>query len=318
MNIRWQTLILILLILASFSLTKINIPFANESYFESDKQIKENTASNFSIENQKAQLLLQEKTNLVRKSPVRKWNILDPKVQAKTVLIQSLDDHFPFFHYNTYQTWPLASLSKLFTAAIVLESVGKNKKIQITERAQNIEGTAGGIKAGEIYTSEDLLKIMLLTSSNDAAAAFEDYLGGNEAFLKLVNKKNDELEMEQTILYDGSGLSDLNESSASDMLKLTKYILEKEPEIFSWTRLNNFIAQPLNETTSRTINNINPLVNNGEFFGGKTGTSQAAGENLIAIFSLQDYRVAVIILGSPNRLKETENLLNWVRQAYEF
>jgi D-alanyl-D-alanine carboxypeptidase len=318
MNIRWQTLILILLILSSFSLTKIKIPFANESYFEADKEIKINKASNFSAENQKAQLLPQEKTNLVQKSPVRKWSVLDPKVQAKTVLIQSLNEHFPFFHYNTYQTWPLASLSKLFTAIVVIENAGKNKKIPITERAQNTEGTAGGIKTGEIYTSEDLLKIMLLTSSNDAATAFEDYFGGNEVFLKLINKKIDELGMEQTVLYDGSGLSDLNESSASDMLKLTKYVLEKEPEIFSWTRLNNFIAQPLNGTTSRTINNINPLVNNGEFFGGKTGTSQAAGENLIAIFSLQDYRVAVIILGSPDRLKETENLLNWVKQAYEF
>lgn len=311
MNIKWQTLILILLILISFSLTKIKIPFANEISMDVNKDLEIKPVPNT---DQKAQLIPEK----VRQAPVRKWNVLDPKVQAKAVLIQSLDDHFPFFHYNTYQTWPIASLSKLFTSVIALENIGKNKKIPITEKAQATEGVAGGLKSGEIYTSEDLLKIMLLTSSNDAATAFEDYLGGNEAFLKLVNKKTAELEMTQTILHDGSGLSDLNESSASDMLKMTKYILEKEPEVFNWTRLNNFLVQPLNDTNSKTINNINPLVNRSDFLGGKTGTSQAAGENLIAIFSLHDYRIVLILLGSPNRLKETENLLKWVEQAYEF
>lgn len=254
----------------------------------------------------------------IKKGPVRNWNVLDPKISAEAVMIQSLDENFPFLNYNTYKIWPIASLTKLLTAVLVIEEIGLDKKIMISERAVLSEGEAGNLKSGEIYTSQDLLKIMLLSSSNDAATAFEDYFGGNEAFLKLINQKAAKLGMMQTIFFDGSGLSDLNQSTASDLLRLTKYTLEHEPQIFNWTRLERFLVQPINESNTETIHNINPFVSNSAFLGGKTGTSEEARENLLAIFSLGNYRMAMVILGSPNRIKETEILLEWAKEAYEF
>ncbi len=251
------------------------------------------------------------------RTPVRKWDVFDPLVLSEAVLIQSLDDGFPFLSYNTYKSWPMASLTKLLTAVAIFEDIGANEKIPISSAAVETEGESGNLRSGEVYTARELLQIMLLASSNDVAAAFEEYFGGKEKFAEILNSKASKMGMTGTVVYDGSGLSNSNVSSASDLSKLIKYIAEKTPEILSWTRLQNIIVQPTNDTTSKQISNINPISSGQDFLGGKTGTSPAAGENIISIFSFENRRVVVIILGSPNRANEISSLLSWVKKAYE-
>jgi D-alanyl-D-alanine carboxypeptidase len=244
--------------------------------------------------------------------------MFDPTVDAKGVLIQSLDENFPFFRYQSREQWPAASLTKLLTAVVVLEEYGDKKKVPITARAMQTYGIAGGLSSGEVYLSGDLLKIMLLSSSNRAATAFEDFGGGVEEFNWKLNRKAAEIGMKDTILHDASGLSDLNFTTAEDMFLLTKYIYEKHPEIFNWTRLNNYLVQPVNTAESHTVTNIHPFVDDRAFLGGKTGTSDAAKQNLVSVFSFKDFRIAVIILGSPDRVAETRAFLTWIEKAYDF
>jgi serine-type D-Ala-D-Ala carboxypeptidase (penicillin-binding protein 5/6) len=246
----------------------------------------------------------------------RDWKVLDPPIGAQAVLIQSLESSFPFLNYHTYATWPMASLTKLITAIVVLEDIGENQKVAIHETAVATEGEAGGLTSGEVYIARDLLKILLLTSSNDAATAFEEYSGGREAFVRLMTEKIETLGLAQTIVHDASGLSSLNESSASDLLKLARYIIEKDPEILEWTRLQSFLVQPLNVANSRLITNINPFVADRDFLGGKTGTSYDAKENLLATFSFGNSRIVLIVLGSTDRVTEVRSLLEWVKRAY--
>jgi len=124
--------------------------------------------------------------------------------------------------------------------------------------------------------------------------------------------------MNKTIVHDASGLSDLNESTVNDLLILAKYIIKNEPEILNWTRLPNLIIEPLNSPKSRIVYNINSFVTDYNFLGGKTGTSPEAGENFLAIFSLNKLRTIVILFGSQDRIKETKKLLDWVNEAYIF
>lgn len=319
MNIRWQSFFLIILILFSVALTRIkNLPFevgAHKSEGEGGVRVRQATSTSQLLTYQKASLISQPVE--IKESPARNWNVLDPKVRAKSVLIQSLDDYFPFFHYNTYTTWPMASLTKLLTALVVLEEIGPDKKIQITDQAIATEGESGDLRSGEIYAARDLIKIMLLTSSNDAAAAFEEHVGGKDELVRLLNQKTARLGMNQTILHDASGISDLNTTTSSDLLRLAKYILEHEPEIFTWTRLPHVLMQPTNDTQTRTVYNINGLLNRQDFLGGKTGTSEEAQENLLALFSLENQRLIMVLLGSPDRVREVDYLLNWVKEAYE-
>jgi len=320
MTPKLQALVLSLLIVASIALTNIDggTPPASEPAPPPEETAK---AAPPVLSFERASLLAASAPNLtqseVKQAPVRRWEILDPKVTSEAVLVHSLDDDFPLFYLNTYKIWPMASLTKLLTAIIVIENIGENKKIEINEAAVATEGEAGNLKSGEVYTARDLLKIMLLTSSNDAAAAFENYLGKGE-FVRLMNEKLKELGMTQTRVYDASGLEDENVSAASDLLRLSKYILEKEPQIFNWTRQQSQLIQPLNDVTSRTILNINGLVEEAGFLGGKTGTSDKAKQNEIAIFSQNGKRFIIIVLGSADRDKEIRNLLNWVGRAYTF
>ncbi|MFH0712836.1 MAG: serine hydrolase [Candidatus Jorgensenbacteria bacterium] len=320
MKTQVQALILAVLIIVSVAVTKVGESPSKSSSSESVSADngKIEVSSNFSYEQASLLNVRDNAKNFeVKQAPVRNWDVLDPRVSAEVVLVQSLDDSFPFFNYNTYQSWPTASLTKLLTALVVLENVGEDKKIVIDETAVATEGEAGGLRSGEVFSSRDLLKIMLLTSSNDAAAAFENYVGKDE-FTRLVNQKARELGMAQTVIFDGSGLTDENTSSASDMLRLGKYIIENKPEIFNWTRVKSQLVQPLNDTTSRTISNINSLVDKPYFLGGKTGTSEKARQNLLAVVSFRDTRLITVILGSFDREKDLDLILEWLDRAYTF
>lgn len=252
-----------------------------------------------------------------KKKPVRNWDVLDPEVKAEAALVYSLDDNLAFYSYRTYKQWPIASITKLLTAAVSLDAFGPNAKVAVSDKAITTEGNSGDLKSGEVYPLRDLVKILLLSSSNDAAVAIEEFAGGREKFIPDLNKRAEALGMSQTNIEEPSGLSPKNISSATDLLALTRFVVEREPEIFSWTRLENLLVQPLNSSDSRIVQNINPLILESDFLGGKTGTTPEARQNLVAVFSFEKRRVAVVILGSPDRLGETRKLLDWVRRAYE-
>lgn len=253
----------------------------------------------------------------VKKKPVRDWEVLDPEIKAEAALVYSLDDNLAFYSYRTYKQWPIASITKLLTAAVSLDTFGPNAKVPVSDVAVATEGAAGDLKSGEVYPLRDLAKILLLSSSNDAAVAIEEFAGGRSKFIPDLNKRAEALGMSQTSIEEPSGLSPKNISSATDLLALIRFIVEREPEIFSWTRLESLLVQPLNSSESRVVQNINPLIAESDFLGGKTGTTPEARQNLVAVFSFERRRVAVIILGSPDRMKETRQLLDWVRRAYE-
>lgn len=318
-NVRFQTLILIIFILISLALTN-GYRNKNSAITEEAQSPAQGLAAvqpNLSFQAAALKTVPPPAKVEVKKTPVRNWEVLDPKVNAAAVLVESLDDGFPFFYYQTYKSWPLASLTKLLTAVVVLEDIGANKKIEITEAVVATEGNGGGFHAGEVYTALDVLKIMIITSSNDAAAAFENYYG-QETLVSRLNEKAKELKMLQTKIYDAAGLADENVSSATDISRLMKYIAEKHPEILNWSRLPSILVQPINKVESHDLRNVNPLVENKNFWGGKTGTSPAAKENLAALFSFNNQRLIIVILGSQNRFNEIDDLLNWVAKAYKF
>ncbi len=249
--------------------------------------------------------------------PVRDWSVLNPAVSSSAVLAESLDTNFPYLRENTEQVWPMASLTKLLTAVVVLENIGTDKQIPISTSTATDEGTAGNLKGGEIYNSGDLLKIMLLASSNGAAEAFSDYVG-RDKFVSMLMAKAGSIGMRNTIVYDASGWNDGNVTTASDVFALLNYIIADHPEILGWTRLTSFLAQPLNSERTNIVANIDPLSARGDFLGGKTGTSPKAGENLAAIVSFRNEHLAVVILGSSDRYDELDGVLNWINKAYTF
>ncbi len=245
----------------------------------------------------------------------RNWDILDPKINAESVLIETIDNKQPIFYFNSYKKWPIASLTKLLTAVVLLENLNLNEKIEIDNFALSAYGTSGNLKLNEIYNALDLIKIMILSSSNDAAVAFEQFLG-KDKLLDLINKKIKELKMEQTQIFDSSGLDERNVSSANDLNILLRYILLNHPEILNWTRMPNLLIQPFNKNYTNNVLNNNPFLKYNNFWGGKTGTNDKAKQNFAGIFTLKNQRFIIIVLGAGDREKEIKNLLNWIELAY--
>lgn len=319
MTLRWQSLILISFILISVTVIKLGDSHSRDTAVAENRKVtvkkSSTTASNLLTFGGSA--LADDRTS-VEKVPVRKWDVLDPDITADSVIVHSLDDKLPFFYYNSHEQHVLASLTKLLTAVVVFEDVGLNKKISISKKAVETRGLAGSLSIGEVYTARDLAKLMLLTSSNDAAAAFEEYFGGKEEFVSILEDKMKKIGMNSTVLHGGSGLSDYNVGTASDFLKLSRYILRNHPRIFSWTRNSEMLIQPINRSESRKEHNINSLVSEKDYLGGKTGTSRMAGQNLVALFNLEGRKVLVILLDSDDRDQEALRLIDWTKKAYKF
>lgn len=260
--------------------------------------------------------VVTEEKKETKKYPSRNWNVSDPVLDAESVMVYSLDSNFSYYNLRTYEKWPIASVTKLLTTVVLIEDIGIHKKIPITKNAIATEGTAGDFRSGETYEGQDLATIMLLSSSNDAAVAIQDYAGGNEVFSKMLNAKAASIGMNDTSFSDPSGLSPKNLSTANDLIKLARYIAEKHPEILSWTRLQSFLVQPTNSIESRVVYNINPFAKDFSFLGGKTGTSPEARENLLAFFTYKNERVICVILGSRDRVKTKEDIFTWIDSAY--
>ena len=312
MTIRFHTLLLALLLLGSIAVSRL--AFDGGAAVETPHVPVTNAEGTYEAS-------LTGQIQVVAEAPpgpARRWEVLDPVLMAEAAMVQSLNGQHPFLNYRTYTEWPLASLTKLITALVVLEDIGPEKKIPISEAAVATEGNGGGLTPGEVYTARALVKILLHAASKDAAFAFEEFMGGRATFVRLMTKKAEAIGMARTLVHDASGLSELNVSTASDLLKLARYITSNAPDIFAWTRLSSFIAQPLNGTESATVENINPFVTDRDFLGGKTGTSDEARQNLLAIFSYEHYRVAVIILGSSDRVREVNTIRSWLGKAYMF
>lgn len=173
------------------------------------------------------------------------------------------------FLKNSDLTLPIASLTKLMTAIVAKENINKDF-VKLSSTAIQAFGDFGDFKENEIFSKDDLIKGMLISSSNDASYALAEQLGVKN-FVNLMNKKVKELKMNHTAFVDPAGLSYNNVSTAEDLLKLTIYIIKNYPEILAVTKEKEITIRELNSNTLKIIKNSNLLVKNSYFIGGKTG-----------------------------------------------
>lgn len=220
----------------------------------------------------------------------------------------------PVFELNIKKRWPIASLTKIMTSIIVLEKMDLEQGIVMSETAVNTEGMIGNFKQGEIFKLEDLLKAMLISSSNDAAVAVVEIFnaeGGN--FINEMQKKAAELGMFSTTYFEPTGLSYINQSTAEDLIKLVSYVYSNHPEILEISRQKETIITELRSNKSRKIFNVNNFAGEEDFIGGKTGFIDEAGRNLIAFFKINDRMILSIVLGSDDAFKDTDT----IKDAFE-
>jgi D-alanyl-D-alanine carboxypeptidase len=230
--------------------------------------------------------------------------------QAEAAEVYDVSDAGKILAYRETQRWPLASLTKLMTAVIALEKIGKDQTVVVSQAAVETGGDKTLI-AGEEFSVTDLIKAIMTVSSNSAAISLADSLAeGN--FVRLMNQKATEIGLAETTYFEPAGLSMLNQSTAEDVVKLASYIRENHPEIFALSRQARQTILERKSGRRRTLTSINSFAGRADFLGGKTGYTDEAKGNLLSLFRTDNGEAFFVVLGAADRFAETEKLLKQI------
>jgi len=244
----------------------------------------------------------------------------DANAKASVVLDAGTDEIL--YSKNSDERLPMASLTKITTALIVLERINLDDIATISENAANIEKTKNSLSAGEKISAENLLKIMLIDSNNVAAVALAEYTSGDVGgFVKLMNEKAKLLGLKNTNFSNPAGLDqDDNYSTAYDMAQLVDYAMDK-PLIWDILRTQKLTLTSVDGKIKHRLKNTNLLLGKlKNITGGKTGFTDKAGQCLALIVGdpEENHKIVSIVLGAEDRFLETEKLVKWVFENYKW
>ena len=276
-----------------------------------------------------AQISLEKKWQEIR--PIRNKKIPDLEINAKSaisVLVDSKDKEKILFEKEANQELPIASLTKLMTAWVVLEHYDLSKEITVSDQAASQIGDAKKLKQGKTFKTEYFLYPLLIESSNGAAFALANDYPGEKNFIELMNQEAEKIGMRNTFFSNSSGLDPENEktetnySTAEDLVKLIKKILDKQ-------EILNILAIPKHFDYGPELINTNRFLLNNDtnwqerIIAGKTGYTKKADGCLILIVKTPKSQGLLIniILGANGRdlrFEEMKNLIDWLKVAYKW
>lgn len=236
---------------------------------------------------------------------------LPGSMSAKAVLAIDLESQAVLFQENSYAKVPIASLTKLMTAYIILNEKDTETVVTVSPRAASETGSRMGLYNGEQIKVKDLLYGMLIKSGNDAAVALAEHHSGSEAaFVEHMNKRAAELGLDATYFEDASGLSN-NYSSAKDLAALSSRLVR-------YDAIREIVHNKTYTVTSidgyeHKLTNTNIILGQLGIIGLKTGKTPAAGECLISLArTAEGKEVLSVVLGSENRFADTKIFLEWI------
>lgn len=245
-----------------------------------------------------------------------------PELKSSAALVIDQTGGRPLFAKNTGSVMPIASITKLMTAMVVLDAgLPLNEQIVITEADKDlIKGTRSRLRIGTALTRRDLMQLALMASENRAAEALTRvYPGGTRGFVAAMNQKAIELGMWQTRFVDGTGLSSDNVSTAQDLTKMVAaaygYPLIREFTTDTGTSIRLANGQVMN------YRNSNRLVNNSEWQIGlsKTGYISEAGRCLVMQAKVAGKPVIIVLLdswGKLTRIGDANRIKRWMETRY--
>lgn len=264
--------------------------------------------------------LLQERARK-KETEAKNIEIKPPELSAKSVIsvIYNPDskEEKIVFEKESNAILPIASLTKLMVADIVMENYDLNKIIKISDAAVAQEGDMGDLKVGEELSVENLLYIMLIESSNDAAYALSEALPQG-VFLRFMNLEAKYLGMTNTNFEDPMGISGKNQSTVKDLVILIKHLLDEQPVVWEILKKMEFELKSPDGVFHHKLVNTNEILrewgSNLEIVGGKTGYTYQADGCFALVLKVTDNGYLInVILGSDDRFGEMIKLIDFVK-----
>ncbi len=245
------------------------------------------------------------------------YKLTAPNLSTQNFIIADVENGSVLSAGSNQTVVPIASLTKLMTALVASEMLSLDGRIKIKSYnyATSLIPRLANKDSVSVYS---LLQLLLKESSNEAADVIANEVG-REDFINAMNEHAKQLEMNDTIFSDPSGLSADNISSPKDLLKLISYLYHNKKFIID-------ITAETEQQTSYTANEFSDLRNfnkpNGvdNFIGGKVGETRAAGHTSITLHKVmindEERKLAVILLGTKKREEDIKNLIEYVKDRY--
>ncbi|HXK37142.1 MAG TPA: serine hydrolase [Candidatus Paceibacterota bacterium] len=255
-------------------------------------------------------------------APVRDTTVRDPQPDATSAIVYDLDAEQVLWSRNANLPIPVASLTKLLTAMVADERWDPDEIVTVSSTAAQINGTKLTLYADEQLTVRDLLRLMLIESSNDAAYALADHARSQGTdFVAEMNRKAWVLGMRDCAFRDPAGLDDTARCTASDMIRLIRAALRQAPNLWPIMSSASATVLSIDGKFVHEATNTNELLDEySGIVGGKTGNTDGALGCLFVVVQSQDKRdtLITVVLGSRQRFTDTRLLLEWASAAYGF
>lgn len=252
--------------------------------------------------------------------PIMDGDAKEVKLDAASAILYDIKADRNLFEKNTKERLPIASLTKILNAIVIWEKFSPNEQVTVASTAIKVDGERQELYENETLSVRDLMQLMLIQSSNDAAYALRDYAAEKGIDLvKEMNNKAQELGMRDTSVLDPAGLNDAGYSTASDLVKAVQYALRYDA-LWGFSRESSATVTSTDGKVSHAIKSTNQLLGVlSDIVGGKTGYTDSALGCMILIVDIPgEDRVIAVILGSHSRFDDMKNLISWAKRVYRW
>ena len=253
---------------------------------------------------------------------------LDTGCQSEAGIVMDLDSGAVLFAQNIHvQEYP-ASITKLLTAVVVVEKASMDEQVTFSHDAvYNVESGSGNklqLEEGDVLSVKDCLYVMLLQSSNQAANALAEHVGGSrEAFADMMNEKAASLGCRESHFVNPSGLNDPEQlTSAYDMAQIGAAVFGNPTLLEICSTTSATLPPTINNPNGRTYSMEHKLVVTGDSsdenyypsaVAGKTGYTSLAGQTLVTYAEQDGRRQVAVTLKSTQRThySDTKTILDF-------
>ncbi|MDD4964625.1 MAG: D-alanyl-D-alanine endopeptidase [Gallionella sp.] len=244
-----------------------------------------------------------------------------PQLDSNIALIFDEKTQKLLYQKNAQMVAPIASITKLMTAMVVLDAkLPMDKRVSVdTADVDVLKGTHSRLSVGLTFKRSELMKLALMSSENRAAAALaRTYPGGRKAAIAAMNAKAKELGMQNTYFRDPTGLNSDNVSTARDLVKMVA-AARKYGTIRQFTTTS---SHTVNAKAGKELmfNNTNPLVRSDSWDIGvsKTGFISEAGRCLVMEARINKRPVIIVLLdsqGKTARIEDARRIKRWMEAS---
>ena len=239
-------------------------------------------------------------------------NVLALSIPSNNAILIDQDTGRILYSKNINERRLIASTTKIMTAVLAIESGKLDDIITIDESVLKSYGSGIYIKPGEEISLRSLVYGLLLRSGNDAALAIEEYLGGHDKFIIMMNKKAKEIGMNNTSFENSSGLDESGEENYStvyDMALLMKYA----NNIYDFREIDSTKKYELetNKNYYSWVNKNKLLFNYKYATGGKTGYTKKAKRTLVSSASKDDVNLIAVTFNDKDDFNTHKTLYEY-------